>query len=138
MSNTSNSNLNPNATARLKASTYVVKDETTRMAISKKDGSFTIFKPSGKHRKEKAYNIAPNFIPQDISDICSEFIYNYCKANGQMKWLKEQKESCVSESGKPLNIKLRGEFVDMFFKSLRNRTTNGAATMFDFIDDEED
>ena len=135
--NTMRTNTNIKIPARVLTSPYVIRDEETRLLVSKKDGSFFITKTSGKHKKDKTYNIAPDFIPQYTSDVCSEFIFNYCKANGQMAWLKEHREQCVSESGNPLNIKLRGEFVDAFFKSIRKSAISGTASIFDFIDEED-
>lgn len=116
----------------------VKKDNITRLLINENDNSYIIQKVSGKRNEVKTYNIAPDFIPTAINEICSAFIYNYCKANGYMKWLKEAKEKCKSKNGHPLPIKLRKLFIDKFFPQIRNTNSpKGAMSVFDFIDEEE-
>jgi hypothetical protein len=116
----------------------VKRDNITHLLINEKDNSFTIQKVSGKHNEVKTYNIAPDFVPTAIDEICSAFIFNYCKANGQMKWLKEAKAKCKSKKGHPLPIKLRKLFIDNFFAQIRNANSpKGAPSVWDYIDEEE-
>jgi len=116
----------------------VKKDNITRFLINENDNSFTIQKVSGKRNEVKTYNIAPDFTPTAIDEICSAFIYNYCKANGQMKWLKEKKAKSVSKNGHPLPIKLQKYFIDEFFPQIRStNAVKGAPSVWDYIDEEE-
>lgn len=116
----------------------VKKDNLTRLLINAEDNSFFIQKVSGKRNEVKTYNIAPDFVPTAIDEICSAFIYNYCKASGQMKWLKESKVKSVSKNGHPLPIKLRKIFIDEFFPQIRNTSLpKGAPSVWDYIDEEE-
>ncbi len=116
----------------------IKKDNLTRLLINENDNSFVIQKVSGKHNEVKTYNIAPDFIPTAIDEICSAFIYNYCKANGQMKWLKEKKAKSVSKNGHPLSKKLQKFFIDEFFSQIRStNAVKGAPSVWDYIDEEE-
>lgn len=116
----------------------VKKDNITRLLINENDNSYIIQKVSGKRNEVKTYNIAPDFIPTAIDEICSAFIYNYCKANGQMKWLKEKKAKSVSKNGHPLPIKLQKYFIDEFFPQIRStNAVKGAPSVWDYIDEEE-
>ena len=36
------------------------------------------------------YRVDPEFVPKDISEICDQFIVNYCEAYGKEDWLVEQ------------------------------------------------
>lgn len=116
----------------------VKKDNITRLLINEDDNSFIIQKVSGKRNEVRTYNIAPDFIPTAIDEICSAFIYNYCKANGHMKWLKERKAKSVSKNGHPLPIKLQKFFIDEFFPQIRStNAVKGAPSVWDYIDEEE-
>lgn len=116
----------------------IKKDNITRLLINAEDNSFFIQKVSGKRNEVKTYNIAPDFIPTAIDEICSAFIYNYCKANGQMKWLKEKKAKSVSKNGHALPKKLQKYFIDEFFPQIRSiNTVKGAPSVWDYIDEEE-
>lgn len=116
----------------------IKKDNITRLLINAEDNSFFIQKVSGKRNEVKTYNIAPDFVPTAIDEICSAFIYNYCMANGRMKWLKEAKAKCKSKNGHPLPIKLRKMFIDEFFRNIRNtNAVKGAPSVWDYIDEEE-
>lgn len=116
----------------------IKKDNITRLLINAEDNSYIIQKLSGKRNEVKTYNIAPDFVPTAIDEICSAFIYNYCKANGQMKWLKEKKAKSKSKNGHPLPIKLQKYFIDEFFPQIRStNAVKGAPSVWDYIDEEE-
>lgn len=77
---------------------------------------------------EQRYRIDPYFVPENISDICMEFIYNYCVANNEGAWLKEiysRTEKAIKNKGKPNEtvverpisfVSIRSEFANKFFE----------------------
>lgn len=75
------------------------------------------------------YRIDADFIPTQISDICQEFIENYCVAHNELEWLigvatkkvqfekGKDGEKKVVEQANPF-VSVRAEFAKKFFPSI--------------------
>lgn len=99
---------------------------------------------------ETTYRIDADFIPSKTSDICQEFIENYCVANNETDWLVEvcsrtsyQKEQKNPETGEreTVNIScksypfvnLRADFVHKFFPQILKPKAEHAETFVERI-----
>jgi len=94
-----------------------------------------------KEKKEKKLlNSDPSFVPTSILDIGFEFIINYCKANKQIEWLKELKNTPVkpNKKGKERQIsfiEIRNEFTKKFFPDIAPMPMEPKKTMYEMIDE---
>ena len=109
--------------------------------VSRKD------KETGKNFKTTArYRIDPDFIPASSTEVCQEFIEEYCVANGELDWLiAEAEKTVIDKNGKERANsfpQIRAEFMKKFFpdkikgkevkapwaERLKERRANGATT----------
>ena len=72
--------------------------------------------------KEVEYRIDADFVPEKASEICNEFIENYCVANKKIDWLVAKvQETITDKNGKEKDlpfVNLRADFVKEFFPSI--------------------
>lgn len=75
-----------------------------------------------KQEKEIRYRIDADFKPAAISDICMEFIVNYCEDKNQINWLMEKvNTTIVDKNGKNRDypfVSIRADFMNEFFPSI--------------------
>jgi S-adenosylmethionine synthetase len=113
---------------------YITKKVTHQKTLYKLDSE-------GKRVKDKVvrtdedvtYRIDAAFVPSDISEICLEFIENYCEANNQIDWLVDTVSKTITDkNGKKRDlpfVNLRAEFAKTFFSNIIKGEKGGAPTM---------
>ena len=98
------------------------------------------------------YRIDASFIPEKVSDICMEFIINYCKANGaeSIKWLKDiankketqERTSTDKNTGEKITktvkvhtpfVSLRTAFAEKYFPDIIVGKSKGGKSYLDII-----
>lgn len=117
--------------------------------VKKRDDDGNPVKKGGRFVYEEVdqnYRIDPYFVPEKISDICMEFIYNYCVANNEVAWLKEinsRTEKAIKNKGKPNEtivekpisfVSIRSEFTKKFFESCIKRNKPKQPTWREKVD----
>ena len=110
-------------------------------------------KETGKKEVEKIeYRIDASFVPEKVSDICMEFIINYCKANGAeaIKWLKDiankketqERTSTDKKTGEKITktvevhtpfVSLRTAFAEKYFPDIIVGKSKGGKSYLDII-----
>lgn len=109
-------------------------------------------KETGKKEVEKIeYRIDASFVPEKVSDICMEFIINYCKANGAeaIKWLKDiankketQERTSTDKNGEKITktvevhtpfVSLRTAFAEKYFPDIIIGKSKGGKSYLDII-----
>lgn len=98
------------------------------------------------------YRIDASFVPEKVSDICMEFIINYCKANGAeaIKWLKDiankketqERTSTDKNTGEKITktvevhtpfVSLRTAFAEKYFPDIIVGKSKGGKSYLDII-----
>lgn len=109
-------------------------------------------KETGKKEVKKIeYRIDASFVPEKVSDICMEFIINYCKANGAeaIKWLKDiankketQERTSTDKNGEKITktvevhtpfVSLRTAFAEKYFPDIIIGKSKGGKSYLDII-----
>lgn len=98
------------------------------------------------------YRIDASFVPEKVSDICMEFIINYCKANGAeaITWLKDiankeelqERTSTDKNTGEKITktvkvhtpfVSLRTAFAEKYFPDIIVGKSKGGKSYLDII-----
>ena len=83
------------------------------------------------------YRIDADFVPENINEVCLEFIVNYCKANKEVDWLKETANKFIIDKKEVERrypfVKLRADFMNKFFPSKVKGKAEKAPNMYDLI-----
>lgn len=125
----------------------MAKEETIikrQQRVDKKTGKKVI--------EDITYRIDASFIPEKVSDICMEFIINYCKANGaeSIKWLKDiankketqERTSTDKNTGEKITktvkvhtpfVSLRTAFAEKYFPDIIVGKSKGGKSYLDII-----
>ena len=92
-----------------------------------------------KTATEIKYRIDADFVPSASSEICMDFIENYCVANKKTDWLvevvqktKPVKDKDGKDTGKTRDynfIEIRAEFVDEFFPQIKGKKKKTKMTL---------
>lgn len=96
-------------------------------------------KTGEKTATEIKYRIDADFVPSASSEICMDFIENYCVANNKTDWLvdvvqktKPVKDKDGIDTGKVRDynfIEIRAEFVDDFFPQIKGKKPKKKQTL---------
>ena len=102
-----------------------------KVSVDKKTGE--------KTATEIKYRIDADFVPSASSEICMDFIENYCVANNETDWLVEvvQKTKTIkdkdgNDTGKVRDynfIEIRADFVDKFFPQIKGKKPKKTPTL---------
>lgn len=125
----------------------MAKEETIvkrQQRVDKKTGKKVI--------EDITYRIDASFVPEKVSDICMEFIINYCKANGAeaIKWLKDiankketqERTSTDKKTGEKITktvevhtpfVSLRTAFAEKYFPDIIVGKSKGGKSYLDII-----
>lgn len=104
--------------------------ETITKKVTKKDEN------GNKIVKEVTYVIDPSFVPSDPSQICMEFIINYCEAKGAeaIEWLCDTFEKKhTNKNGKETEypfVMIRRDFCVKFFPAIAPKYENKPTANF--------
>lgn len=96
-------------------------------------------KTGEKIATEIKYRIDADFVPSASSEICMDFIENYCVAKNRTDWLVEVVQKTKPVKDKDGNntdktrdytfIEIRAEFVDEFFPQIKGKKKKNKPTL---------
>lgn len=91
-----------------------------------------------KRKVSVDYRVDADFVPTSISEICVEFMIEYCFAHGEGDWLDDEaskkvqittKKGTVSERNTPF-VTLRAKFTEKFFPEIiKGEKEKGPSTL---------
>lgn len=97
-----------------------IKEIIKTHKVKARDESGNFIKDEKGHfvweEKEIRYRIDPDFIPEKIEDICSEFIDAYVEAHNQGEWFVD----VLNRKEEIKNGKNKGKFKDISFVGIRS------------------
>lgn len=96
----------------------------TKISKKKVDGEIKLI--------EKTYRIDPDFVPTSTSDICVEFIENYCVAHDQIAWLVGELSTPrkqILKDGKERTAEITAiQLASIFYKKFFPKTSKSEET----------
>ena len=112
---------------------YITKTVTHQKTTVEVDESGKEVKKVTRTKEDVTYRIDAAFVPSDISEICLEFIENYCEANNQIDWLVDTVSKTITDKkGKKRDypfVNVRADFAKTFFSDIIKGDKNEAPTM---------
>ena len=102
---------------------YITKTVTKQKTLYKVNEEGKKVKDKTVRTKEEVqYRIDAAFQPSDISEICLEYIMNYCEANNEGDWLLDVSQKQITDKNDKKRdmpfVNLRAEFVKTFMPSI--------------------
>ena len=102
---------------------YITKTVTHQETTYKLDENGKKVKDKLTRTKEDVtYRVDSAFVPNDISEICLEFIENYCEAHDEIDWLCDTVSKTITDkNGKKRDypfVNVRADFVKTFFPDI--------------------